>query len=139
MYATTHDTVLVVTQVAALLILAWIFFATHQARMKRRHEISKRVLEKMSSEEFLDLLRSPDGRQSVERILGTSRSAGEWVTDAIRRAILLLFAGPALLIVFALVDFSGHEMFLALGSLSIAVGIGYLVAAALTRGRAGQP
>ena len=138
MYATTHDTVLVVTQVAALLILVWIFFAAHQARMKRKHEISKRVLDKMGSEEFLELLQSPDGRHSIERMLGTSRSPGEWVTDAIRRAILLLFVGPAFLIVFALADFSGHEMFLALGSLSIAVGLGYLVAAALTRRRAGQ-
>ena len=138
MYATTHDTVLVVTQVAAFLILAWVFYAAHQARMRRKHEISKQVLEKMSSEQFLDLLQSPDGRQSVERMLGTSRSAGEWVTDAIRRAILLLFAGPALLLVFFLTDFSGHEIFLALGSLSIAVGLGYLVAAALTRGRSGR-
>ncbi len=138
MYATTHDTVLVVTQVAAFLILAWILYAAHQARMKRKHEISKKFLEKMSSEKFLELLQSPDGRQSVERMLGTSRSPGEWVTDAIRRAILLLFVGPAFLIVFVLADFSGHEMFLALGSLSITVGFGYLVAAALTRGRAGR-
>ena len=139
MYATTHDTVLVVTQVAALLIIAWIFYASHQARMKRKHEISKKVLEKMGSEQFLELLQSAEGRRSVERMLGTSRSAGEWVTEAIRRAVLLLCAGPALLVVFYLVDFSGQEIFLALGSLSIAVGIGYLVAAALTRGRAGQP
>lgn len=138
MYATTHDTVLVVTQVAAILILAWIVYAAHQARMKRKHEISKRVLEKMGSEQFLELLQSPEGRQSVERMLGTSRSPGEWVTDAIRRAILLLFSGPAFLIVFFLAEFSGHEIFLGLGSLSIAAGFGYLVAAALTRGRAGR-
>lgn len=138
MYATTHDTVLVVTQVAAFLVLAWILYAAHQAGRKRKHEISTRILEKMSSEEFYELLQSPDGRQSVERMLGTSRAPGEWVTDAIRRAILLLFAGPALLVVFVLADFSGHEIFLALGSLSIAVGLGYLVAAALTRGRTGR-
>ncbi|ANM30890.1 hypothetical protein ABI59_16885 [Acidobacteria bacterium Mor1] len=139
MYATTHDTVLVVTQVAAVLILILIFFAAHQARMKRKHEISKRLLGKMSSEQFLELLQSAEGRRSIERLLGTSRSAGEWVTDAIRRATLLLFVGPAFLLVFALVDFSGQEIFLALGALSIAIGVGYLVAAALTRGRAGQP
>jgi len=139
MYATTHHSILVVTQVAAFLILAGIFFAAHQARMKRKHEISKRVLEKMSSEQFLELLDSQEGRRSIERLLGTSRSPGEWVTDAIRRAILLLAAGPALLIVFRLGDFSGREIFLVLGSLSIAIGIGYLVAAAATRARAAQP
>jgi len=134
----THHTVLVVTQVAAFLILAWILYAAHRSRMNRKHEISRMILEKMSSEQFLEVLQSPDGRQSVERLLGTSRSPDEWVTDAIRRAMLLLFAGPALLIVFILGDFSGQEIFLALGSLSIAVGLGYLFAAALTRRRAGR-
>lgn len=138
MNAINHHTVLVVTQVAAFLILAWILYAAHRSRMNRQHEISKKILKKMSSEQFLEVLQSPDGRQSVERMLGTSRSPDEWVTDAIRRAILLLFAGPALLIVFFLGDFSGQEVFLALGSLSIAVGLGYLVAAALTRRRAGR-
>lgn len=138
MYATAHNTIMVVTQVVAVLVVAWLFFAAHQARMKRKHEIARRVLDKMGSERFLDLLQSEEGRRSVERILGTTRPPGEWVTDAIRRAILLLFAGPALLIVFHVSDFSGQEIFLVLGSLSIAVGIGYLAAAALTRRRAGQ-
>lgn len=138
MYANVHHTVLVVAQVLAVLGVASLFFLAHQARMRRKHEIARQVLDKMGSEEFLELLQNEKGRLSVERILGTARSPGEWVTDAIRRAVLLLFAGPALLIVFRLGDFSGQEIFLVLGSLSIANGIGYLVAAALTRGRAGQ-
>ncbi len=131
-----HHTILVVVQVTALVLLAYIFHAAYQKKLARKHELSKQILEKLGTEEFLDLLRSRDGRRSVERMLGSHRSPDEWVTDAIRRGILLLFFGPAFLAVYGLTDFSGHEMFLALGSGSVGLGIGYLVAAALTRGRA---
>lgn len=131
-----HDTVLVVTQVLALVFFAYLFHAAYQKKLTRKHELSKQIIEKMSSEEFLDLLKSGDGRRSIERLLGSYKSPDEWVREAVRRAVLLLFSGPAFLAVYGLTDFSGREMFLALGSLSVAVGIGYLVAAALTRGRA---
>jgi hypothetical protein len=90
----------------------------------------------MSSEKFLELLKSPDGGRSIERLLGSHKSPGEWVTEAIRRAMLLLFSGAGFLIAYRLTDFSGHEMFLILGCFSVGIGIGYLVAAALTRRRA---
>ena len=131
-----HDTILVVVQVAALLVLAYLLRTAYQAKQARRHELSKRILDKMSSEEFLELLRSPEGQRSRERLVGTRKSPGEWVTDAVRRAVLLLFAGGALLLVYPRMDFSGREMFLILGSVAIGVGVGYLVAAALTRRRA---
>ena len=130
---------LVVTQVVALLFLAWIYFAAHQGRMRRKHEIAQQVLAKMDSEEFLELLHSAEGRRSLERLLGTERSPDEWVTDAKRRAVLLLCAGPAFLLVYSLGDFTGHEIFLFLGALSISVGFGYLLAAALTRSRTDEP
>jgi len=131
-----HDTILVVTQVFAFLFFSLMIYGAYQKKLARKHELSKQILEKLSSEKFLELLKSPDGRQSIERLLGSSGSPDEWVTDAVRRAILLLFAGPAFLVVYGLTDFSGHEMFLILGCSSVAIGIGYLVAAALTRGRA---
>ena len=131
-----HDTILVIVQVSVLVFFVYMFHAAYQRTLTRKHELSKRILDKLSSEEFLDLLKSRDGRRSIERLLGSHKSPDEWVTDAIRRAILLLFAGFAFLTVYRLTDFSGHEMFLAVGCSSVGVGIGYLVAAALTRGRA---
>jgi len=131
-----HDTILVVTQLAALVLLAYMFHAAHQSKLARKHELSKQILEKMSSEEFLDLLKSRDARRSIERLIGSYKSPDEWVKDAIRRAILLLFAAPAFITVYALTDFSGHEIFLVLGCLCVGVGIGYLIASAFTRGRA---
>ena len=138
MYATAHDTVLVVVQVVIVLFVAWVFFAAHQARMKRKHEINRQILDKMDSEKFLELLQSEAGRRSVERLLGTERSAREWVTEALRRGTILLCAGPAFLVVYFVTDFSGHEMFLVLGVLSVAVGLGFLLAAAITRAREGE-
>ena len=133
---TAHHTILVVLQVAALLFIAYLLRAAFEARAARRHELAKRVLDKMSSEEFLELLRSPDGGRSLERLIGTHKSPDEWVTDAVRRAVFLLFAGIAGIAVYFLTDFSGQEIPLGLGSLSIAVGLGYLITAALTRRRA---
>lgn len=133
---TAHHTILVVVQVAALLFLATLVRATYEARARRRHELAKRVLDKMSSEEFLEVLRSPDGGRSLERLIGSHKPPDEWITDAVHRAVFLLFGGAAGVAVYLLTDFSGHEIPLGLGSLSIAVGLGYLVAAGLTRRRA---
>ncbi len=131
-----HTTILVAIQVAAIIAFAFLFFRAHQARQTRRHEMSKRILDKMSSEEFLEVLRSPEGRRSVEKLIGSEKSTEAWITDAIRRAILLLCGGAALLSIHPFLDFSGDEIPLIVGGLSIGVGIGYLVAAMLTRGRA---
>lgn len=133
---TAHHTILVVVQVVALLFLAHLFRAAYQARAARKHELSKQILDKMSSEEFLDLLKSSEGRRSIERLIGDHKSPEEWITAAVRRSIFLLLTGVAGVIVYLVTDFSGHEIPLVLGSLSVAVGLGYLVAAALTRGRA---
>ena len=130
-----HHTLLVIGQLAFVAVLAYLFLSAHRTKLGRRHELSKQVLEKMSSQEFLDLLRSPEGQESIGRLLGTHKSPGEWATEAVRRAILLLCAGPALLVVYRMADFSGREILLVMGSLSVAVGIGDLVAATLTRRR----
>lgn len=133
-----HQTILVVVQVAALLFLAYLFRAAHEARAARRHELAKRVLDKMSSEEFLQVLRSSGGGRSLERLIGTHKPPDEWAADAVRRAVFLIFAGAAGVVVYYFTDFSGHEIPLILGSLSIAIGLGYLLAATLTRRRARQ-
>ena len=133
---TTHHTILVVVQVAALLFIAYLLRAAYEARAARRHELAKKVLDKMSSEEFLEVLRSPDGGKSLERLIGSQKSPEDWATDAVRRAIFLLFAGIAGIAAYLVTDFSGREIPLGLGSLAVAVGLGYLVAAALTRRRA---
>ncbi len=135
---TFHATALVLIQVTALLIVAYLLYAAHQRKLARKHELSKQILDKLSSEEFLEVLQSPDGRRSIERLLGSYESPEAWVRNAIRRAILLVFAGVALITAYAQTDFSGHELLLVLGSLSAALGLGYLVGAALTRARAGR-
>ena len=53
MYASAHETILVVVQVLALLVLVYVFHAAYQARLARKHELSKRMLDKLSSEELL--------------------------------------------------------------------------------------
>jgi len=133
---TAHATILVVVQVAVVVVLAYLIRAAYEARAARKHELSKLILDKMSSEEFLRLLESPDGGRSIERLLGNHKTADEWVTDALRRAIFLILAGIAGVIVYLVTDYSGREITLILGSLFVAVGVGYLIAAALTRSRA---
>lgn len=135
LYNNYHDTVLVVVLVLAVVAFFYMFYSAHQRKQARKHELSKQILEKMSSEEFLDLLKSQDGRRSIERLLGSYQSAGEWITDAIRRSVLLVFAGSAFVLVYRLTDFSGREIFLILGSLAVSIGVGYLFAAAITRAR----
>jgi len=130
-----HHTILVVMQILAVGLVCFLFYLAYQRQLARRHEFSKAFLDKMSSEEFVGLLQSSSGRRSVERILGTYKPASEWITDAIRRAVFLAFIGGACLVVYALGDFGGHEMFLVLGCLTLGVAAAFLVAAALTRGR----
>lgn len=136
MYSSFHDTMLVAIQVSAFAFFIYLFHAAHQRKLARKHELSKQVLDKLDSKEFLELLHSPNGRRSIERLLGSSESPREWVTIALRRAIFLVLAGVTFIVVYGVTDFSGHEMFLVTGSLAVSVGIGYLLAAALTRRRA---
>lgn len=131
-----HHTILVVVQVLLVGLICVLFFSAHQRKLTRRHEFSKQFLDKLSSEEFIALLESSAGRRSVERVLGTYKTTDEWITDAIRRSMVLMFGGIAALVVYIVTDFSGREIFLAIGCLSIGGAIGYLIAAALTRVRA---
>ncbi len=131
-----HHTILIVLQVFTFSLLSVLVYFAYQRKQARRHEFSKQFLEKLSSEEFVALLESSAGRRSVERVLGTYKSAEEWTTEAIRRSVVLIFGGLGSVAVYLLEEFSGHQAFLAVGSISIAGALGYLVAAALTRGRA---
>ena len=131
-----HHTILVILQVFSFSLLSVLAYLAYQRKQARRHEFSKQFLEKLSSEEFVALLESSAGRRSVERILGTYKSAEEWTTEAIRRSVVLIFIGFGSLAVYFLEEFSGHQAFLAAGGVLITGSLGYLVAAALTRGRA---
>lgn len=130
-----HHTVLILVQVGAILFVGYLFRSAHLAKQERKHELSKQILDKMSSEEFLDLLKSPAGRQSLERLIGTEKSPEAWISEAFRRSVLLLGTGIALIAVYPFLDFSGDEIPLILGAISMGLGLGYLIAAALTRTR----
>ncbi|MCP4896782.1 MAG: hypothetical protein GY906_07365 [bacterium] len=131
-----HHTILVIMQILAVGLICFLFYLGYQRQLARRHEFSKAFLDKMSSEEFIALLQTSAGRRSVERILGTYKPASEWITDAIRRAVFLAFIGAGCLAVYTVEDFTGAEIFLAIGCLGLGVSLAFLVAAGLTRGRA---
>lgn len=131
-----HHTVLVLVQVGAILFIGYLFRGVYLAKQERKHELSKQILDKMSSVEFLDLMKSPAGRQSIERLIGSEKSPEAWIREAFRRAVLLICAGIALIAVYPVLDFSGDEIPLILGAVSIGLGIGYLIAAVLTKARA---
>jgi len=131
-----HHTILVVLQFLTIGVICLLVFVAHQRKLSRRHEFSKAFLDKMSSEEFIDVLKTGAGRRSVERILGTFKPAEEWITDAIRRSVVMCCIGIACLAVYVVEDFSGRQIFLAVGLVLVSGAIGYLIAAALTRGRA---
>jgi len=131
-----HHTILVVLQFLTIGLVFLLIFGAHQRKLSRRHEFSKAFLDKMSSEQFIEILETSSGRRSVERILGTYKPADEWITDAIRRSVVICCIGIACLAVYVLEDFSGHQIFLGVGSVLVGGAVGYLMAAALTRGRA---
>ena len=103
--------------------------------IRARADFQNRVLEKYGSgREFVELVQS-EGGQKLLNALPAEPAAGpaDRILGSVHRGILLVFLGIGLLIVTAFTERDIEKVSLAFGVISLTLGTGFLVSAALSR------
>jgi hypothetical protein len=122
-------------------VIGWIVSIVVEGRkrtmaIRARADFQNRVLEKYGSgREFVELVQS-EGGQKLLNALPAEPAAGpaDRILGSVHRGILLIFLGIGLLIVPAFVERGDIErLSLAFGVILLALGIGFLVSAVLSR------
>jgi len=112
--------------------IVWVLFSSiRRYKIARfQSEVQSRLLQRLdSSQSLLAYVETPAGKQFVEG-LGTERiTPYERILSSTQAGIIITFFGVALLVLKAKVPFS-DEAFTIFGTLAIALGLGFGVAAA---------
>jgi hypothetical protein len=112
--------------------IVWVLFSSiRRYKIARfQSEVQSRLLQRLdSSQSLLAYVETPAGKQFVEG-LGTERvTPYERILSSTQAGIIITFFGAALLVLKAKVPFS-DEAFTIFGTLAIALGLGFGVAAA---------
>lgn len=93
--------------VGGLLFFAWIALLARGWSLRTaqlRHELRMKILERFSSEEFVALLRTEDGRRWMAEVLAGRSEPQEMIDAGLRQAILLTFLGLGVLAIAWIVD-----------------------------------
>jgi len=120
--------------------IGWIVSVVVEGRrrtmaIQARADFQNRVLEKYGSgREFVELVQS-EGGQKLLNALPAESAAGpaDRILGSVHRGILLVFLGIGLLLVTAFVERDIQKTSLAFGVIILALGIGFLVSATLSR------
>ncbi len=125
--------------VGSLIVVGWVIRTIvtnsrlkHMAKVQA--DMQARLLEKFgSSEEVLRYLQSPAGQRFVESATLERANPYGRILGSLQTGILLTLAGIALLYLSrtAILGSEGAEGFTLLGTLALALGIGFLISAAL--------
>lgn len=106
-----------------------------QERARRRAELQVRVLDRFASAaEFLEFLNTGPGRRFQEALSGRRGSQARLLVGAICAGIVLTFLGVGLL--FVHLKIGRDPDILLFGVVTLAVGLGFLVAAPVSHGLA---
>ena len=100
-------------------------------RRRQRNQMQQHVLDKFASaKDFADFVQSPAGQKYVESFADTTTSSQGAILNSVRVGVVLLFIG----IGFALTNLGHEHNFLPLriGTLFVAVGLGFLISAAIS-------
>ena len=98
-----------------------------QRRYELRAQVQSKLIERFgTSQELVDFLQSPAGRQFVDGVQNEKVIVHNRALSGIRKAIILSFLGLGLMAIWAMTTAHFVSWF---GILFIALGVGYLVAA----------
>ena len=93
--------------VGGLLLFAWIALLARGWSLRTaqlRHELRMKILERFSSEEFVALLRTEEGRRWMAEVLAGRSEPQEMIDASLRQAILLTFLGLGVLAIAGIVE-----------------------------------
>lgn len=132
----SDDVPIVMTIFGVFGFVAWTI-TTNIRRSKTAHtvaELHARLLDKFSAcQEVLGYLESEAGRKFLESASGGQTAASSRILGAIQAGSIFALAGLAALLVRSAVPYSDSQEFLSVvGSFAIAIGLGFLVSAAIS-------
>jgi hypothetical protein len=124
---------------AFLYTIAAVITAVLESRRRtlaiRSHaDLLNRVLDKFgSSRDFIELSESPGGRRLLEALGSEPNGVGEKILSAVQRGIVLAVLGVGLLFLSLAIYATAVEEFIRIvGTVCLALGIGYLASSALS-------
>ena len=109
--------------------LVWLLTRTNYLKTRARIELHQRLLERMNSaQEIVQLLQTEEGRQFLEALSVDRTTQLEQILGTVRKGVILTTAGLGTLSI-RLFFPSGFGVFIVIGVLAGAVGLGLLVSA----------
>jgi len=127
MYA---DVIIPVASFAMVVILVWFGHKSKRARIEEQGEIRKRLIDKFSSgQELSEFLATPQGQSFLkdQELSAGSRSPKRRIIESVGAGIILVLLGAAFFGMMRL-----EEDFVYPGTIMMALGIGILIAAAVS-------
>jgi hypothetical protein len=113
-----------------VLAAAFLTILYSSARQRRQTEIRKALIEKFGSAQDLGaFLQTPGGARFVSDLFSGSNSPTHSVLGSIQKGVIILIVGIALVGI----GFVSEMSIVAIGALLAAVGLGFLISAAITR------
>jgi hypothetical protein len=107
--------------------VVWLLVKMRTRRYELRAEVQTKLIDRFgSSQELIDFLQSPTGREFVEGVQNERFLVHNRAMAGIRKAIILSFLGVGLISIWGLTEAEWVSWF---GIIFLALGIGYLVAA----------
>jgi hypothetical protein len=102
--------------------------------MRSHADLVNRVLDKFgSSRDFIEVSESPGGRRLLEALGSEPNGVGEKILSAVQRGIVLSVLGVGLLLLSLAIYATAVEEFIRIvGTVCLALGIGYLASSALS-------
>ena len=116
---------------ATILVIAWFFHLSRRSQMQAHAALQKQLLDKFSSgQEFAQFLESPGGQHYMRSMWSQDRWVQGRALRGIRAGIICTLIGLAFLALSAMRHRPGM---IDPGALLLALGIGFLISAAVTR------
>lgn len=109
--------------------LVWLLTRTNHLKARARIELHQRLLERMNSaQEIVQLMQTDEGRQFLEALSVDRTTQLEQILGTVRKGVVLTITGLGVLSI-RLFFPSGFGVFVVMGVLAGAIGLGLLVSA----------
>lgn len=112
--------------------LVWVLTRTEHLRVKARVEFQNRLLEKISSaEDFVQMMRSEEGRAFIEAVSVDNPSMREQILGSAQKGVIFTAIGAGGLLLRWIFPM-GYGVFILASVLAGAVGVGFLISSAVS-------
>ncbi len=129
-----ESTFVALVSLGALALIGWVFWLDvkrRQAVIHAKSDLQNRLLEKFSSpQDVAQFLQTEGGRRFLQGLTTDSRHAGKRILTAIQVGVILTCLGVASIGLGA--TYGDHPGGVVVGTLILAVGVGFLVSAGLS-------